>query len=165
MQLPAHRSATMAFQFSDLPHDLMEAVFEALPSVYQIYRCSLVCRAWRGPALRVLERRRAAIVARSTKFQTWHTGSKPSPELRVFTEYAYAVDQYGPQRSVLHADGESILWASEQPKSVSREGECGRARRLWFAPMITNDGQRTQTPSCFASGGSCGPRGALRNDH
>ena len=63
MQLPAHRSATMVFQFSDLPHDLMEAVFEALPSVYQIYKCSLVCRAWRGPALRVLERRRAAIIA------------------------------------------------------------------------------------------------------
>ena len=86
MQLPAHRSATMAYQFSDLPNDLMEVVFEALPSVYQIYKCSLVCRAWHGPAWRVLERRRAAIIARSTKFQTWHEGSKPSPEQRVFTE-------------------------------------------------------------------------------
>ena len=109
MLLPSHRSATMAYQFSDLPNDLMEMVFEALPSVYQIYKCSLVCRAWHGPAWRVLERRRAAIIARSTKFQTWHEGSKPSPEQRVFTEYAYAVDR-GKHRSG-HADGESVVCA------------------------------------------------------
>ena len=149
MQLPAHRSATMAFQFSDLPHDLMEAVFEALPSVYQIYKCSLVCRAWRGPALRVLERRRAAIIARSSKFQTWHTGSKPSPELRVFTEYAYAVDQCGPHRSVLHADGESVVWASEQQINLCK-GKNNYAG-FWIGPTSTVNSICAVGPNCIAA--------------
>lgn len=150
MQLPAHRSATMAYQFSDLPNDLMEVVFEALPSVYQIYKCSLVCRAWHGPAWRVLERRRAAIIARSTKFQTWHAGSEPSPEQRVFTEYAYAVDQCGPHRSVLHADGESILWASEQQINHCNGKKSWNAG-FWIGPTSTVNSICAVGPNCIAA--------------
>ena len=125
MQLPAHRSATMAYQFSDLPNDLMEMVFEALPSVYQIYKCSLVCRAWHGPAWRVLERRRAAIIARSTKFQTWHEGSKPSPEQRVFTEYAHAVDCVLVARCFMPTANPSCgLRTANQPLHREEESEC-----------------------------------------
>ena len=150
MQLPAHCSATMAYQFSDLPNDLMEMVFEALPSVYQIYKCSLVCRAWHGPAWRVLERRRAAIIARSTKFQTWHEGSKPSPEQRVFTEYAHAVDRCGPRRSVLHADGESILWASEQQINHCT-GKKNLNAGFWIGPTSTVNSICAVGPNCIAA--------------
>ena len=87
---PAATAATA----SVLPHDLVGKTLEFLPSIYELYVCSRVDRAWSSEAKKLLAARRAALERspcgpRGAIVEHWKT-SNPPPKLdyRTLAEYA-----------------------------------------------------------------------------
>lgn len=140
----------MPLRFCDLPCDLIETIFDALPSVYHIHTCSLVCRMWREQANKVLAKRRAAMLARGTDVVSWNVGMKDNPDHGILNSFAHAVDQCGGTRSVLRADGESTLWASDHQINLCNATGTADAG-FWIGPTSTVNSICAVGPDCVAA--------------
>ena len=93
--------------FHGLPPDMAEAIMDHLPSVYHLYLCAQVCRAWRHHAHKVMEPRRRRMMNSDQTVDVWEAGNRPSPLL----PYSNVVDHFAQ-----HSFSYATLRAAYLPK-------------------------------------------------
>ena len=76
--------------FHNLPSDMAEAIMDHLPSVYHLYLCAQVCRAWRHHAHKVMEPRRRRMMESDQTVDGWEASNRPSAML----PYSNVVDHF-----------------------------------------------------------------------